>query len=124
MPKYRTIPWVVMLVITTGCRQKSDEPQSARPQPALTAAVDSTHDQAPPAAQAGTADHSAEHANPLSGDEALASLMEAPASVRLDDHLGRVESLAEFFEGAPVPVVDAEGRLCGLLAAGPHRPTR
>lgn len=49
----------------------------------------------------------------------LGSLLEAPASVRLDDELSRAAALTAFFEGAPVPVIDADGRLCGLLQISP-----
>jgi len=45
----------------------------------------------------------------------LGALMEAPAFVRLDDDLSRAAALSHFLEGSPVPVVDAGGRLSGLL---------
>ena len=54
----------------------------------------------------------------------LDSLMEPPSSVRLDDSLATVAEVADLFEGAPVPVVDADGRLCGLLPLSPPAPTR
>lgn len=54
----------------------------------------------------------------------LGSLMEPPTSARLEDDLARVGTLAESFAGAPVPVVDAGGRLCGLLDLSPPTPAR
>jgi hypothetical protein len=54
----------------------------------------------------------------------LGSLMEPPAFVRIDDELEQAGVLADFFEGAPVPVVDAGGRLCGLLDLNPPGPAR
>lgn len=54
----------------------------------------------------------------------LGTLMEAPVSVRLDDELAGAAGLAAFLEGSPVPVVDAGGRLSGLLDLSPPGPTR
>ncbi|MBS1195505.1 MAG: hypothetical protein H6R33_225 [Actinobacteria bacterium] len=47
----------------------------------------------------------------------LGSIMEAPLFALAEDPLDVVADLASFLEGAPVPVVDAAGRLCGLVAA-------
>jgi len=47
----------------------------------------------------------------------LGSLMEAPIFALADDALDVVAGLAAFLEGAPVPVVDGAGRLCGMVAA-------
>jgi CBS domain-containing protein len=49
----------------------------------------------------------------------LASLMEAPISARPDDRWEEAVPLWESLEGAPVPLVDADGRLCGLLPLSP-----
>ncbi len=54
----------------------------------------------------------------------LGSLMEAPAFARIDDRLEAIGALSAFFEGAPVPVIDAAGRLCGLLPLSPADPIR
>jgi len=54
----------------------------------------------------------------------LGSLMEPPSCARLNDPLDAALALAEALEGAPVPVVDAAGRLCGLLPLSPPGPTR
>jgi len=54
----------------------------------------------------------------------LDTLMEPPSFVRLDDGLATAADLAAFFEGAPVPVVDTDGRLCGLLPLSSPAPTR
>ena len=54
----------------------------------------------------------------------LGSLMEAPVSVRLEAPLTAARALSEGLEGAPVPVVDEEGRLCGLLELTPPHPTQ
>jgi CBS domain-containing protein len=48
---------------------------------------------------------------------ALGSLMEAPVFVAAEDPLEAVAGLAELLDGAPVPVVDAAGRFCGVLTA-------
>nr|MCU0281315.1 hypothetical protein [Acidimicrobiia bacterium] len=48
----------------------------------------------------------------------LGSLMEAPIFALAEDPLDVVAGLAAFLEGAPVPVVDGTGRLCGVVAAG------
>ena len=47
----------------------------------------------------------------------LGSLMEAPIFALAEDALDVVAGLAAFLEGAPVPVVDGAGRLCGMVAA-------
>ena len=47
----------------------------------------------------------------------LGSLMEAPIFALADDALDVVAGLAIFLEGAPVPVVDGAGRLCGMVAS-------
>ena len=54
----------------------------------------------------------------------IGSLMEAPLSVRLEDPLAAARALAGPLAGSPVPVVDAGGRLCGLLALSPPDPVR
>ena len=43
--------------------------------------------------------------------------MEAPIFALAEDSLDVVAGLAAFLEGAPVPVVDGSGRLCGIVAA-------
>ncbi len=47
----------------------------------------------------------------------LGSLMEAPIFALAEDSLDVIAGLAAFLEGAPVPVVDGSGRLCGTVAA-------
>jgi CBS domain-containing protein len=47
----------------------------------------------------------------------LGSLMEAPIFALAEDPLDAVAGLAAFLEGAPVPVVDGSGRLCGMVDA-------
>jgi CBS domain-containing protein len=51
------------------------------------------------------ADHSAE----------VGELVEDPPFVAVDDHLESLEELLEFFDHGPIPVVDREGRLAGVL---------
>ena len=43
--------------------------------------------------------------------------MEAPAFALAEDPLDVVGGLSAFLDGAPVPVVDASGRLCGMVTA-------
>jgi CBS domain-containing protein len=47
----------------------------------------------------------------------LGRIMEAPAFALAEDPLDVVGELSAFLDGAPVPVVDASGRLCGMVAA-------
>jgi hypothetical protein len=47
---------------------------------------------------------------------ALGSIMESPLFALAEDPLDAVPGLAAFLEGAPVPVVDGSGRLCGMVA--------
>jgi len=47
----------------------------------------------------------------------LGNLMEAPIFALAEDALDVVTDLAAFLEGAPVPVVDGTGRLCGMVPA-------
>lgn len=54
----------------------------------------------------------------------LGSLMEPPCSVRLEDPLEAALSAASLLEGAAVPVVDGENRLCGLLSLSSAPPPR
>jgi hypothetical protein len=52
----------------------------------------------------------------------LGTLMEEPVCARVDDPLDTLGDLAASLDGAPLPVVDSHGRLCGLLS--PSGPTR
>ena len=54
----------------------------------------------------------------------LESLMEPPSFVRPEDGLAAASDLVDFLEGAPVPVVDTDGRLCGLLPVSSPAPAR
>jgi len=47
----------------------------------------------------------------------LGRIMEAPAFALAEDPLNVVGELSAFLDGAPVPVVDASGRLCGMVTA-------
>lgn len=53
----------------------------------------------------------ADPASPLGG------IMEDPTFANAEDPLGLVPALSAFLDGAPVPVVDATGRLCGTVSA-------
>lgn len=54
----------------------------------------------------------------------IAELMEAPVFARPDDRLEDAAALWTFLDEAPVPLVDADGRLCGLLPFSPPGPAR
>ncbi len=45
----------------------------------------------------------------------IESVMEDPVFVRFDDPLESAGELGGFLEGSPVPVVDGNGRLCGVV---------
>lgn len=47
----------------------------------------------------------------------LGRIMEAPAFALAEDPLDVVGGLSTFLDGGPVPVVDASGRLCGMVTA-------
>ena len=49
--------------------------------------------------------------------EPLGRIMESPLFALAEDALDVVPGLAAFLEGAPVPVVDGAGRLCGMVSA-------
>ena len=54
----------------------------------------------------------------------IAELMEAAVFARPDDRLEDAAPLWTQLEGAPIPVVEADGRLCGLLPLSPPGPAR
>lgn len=57
-------------------------------------------------------------------DAPLGGLMEAPLFARPEDRLEDAAPLWALLEGAPAPLVDADGRLCGLLPLSPPGPAR
>jgi CBS domain-containing protein len=63
--------------------------------------------------------HTLEAADPAAP---LGSLMEAPIFALAEDSLDVIAGLAAFLEGAPVPVMDGSGRLCGTVPAAAAAP--
>ena len=51
-----------------------------------------------------------------SDDVTVDEVMEAPVFVRIDDAVEEIAELAQFLEGAEVPVVDRGGVLLGAVA--------
>ncbi len=99
------------------CFQDMDEPAAMGPQMPAGEARRLATDAVVPVAEQGclvglVRRRALESADPAAP---LGALMEAPVFVRLDDDLSRAAGLSTFLEGAPVPVVDADGRLSGLL---------
>jgi hypothetical protein len=52
----------------------------------------------------------------VDGSATIESVMEDPVFVRFDDPLESAGEVGGFLEGSPIPVVDSEGRLCGMVA--------
>ncbi len=48
-------------------------------------------------------------------DRAVAELMEPPVALEQDDPLDAAWALAAFFESSPIPVIDPEGVLFGVV---------
>lgn len=52
------------------------------------------------------------------GDAVVQDVMEEPVFLAVDDPVDTADELSAFFDGAPIPIVDHDGRLFGVLPSG------